>query len=217
MLSCLARNGPKAQGKKVDPTSLRLRRSRRSRSSARSSQGEARRSRALKQQPQGEDLAGIGRLAQGVEVFERRERGWGAEKGDLGARRERGSIERRSRASIVRTRGEAEMIKSVRSRDARSLVERTSGRHRSLLRLKTMDRPTSPTFRSVRHPLLSRPTAPCPDLGRWGHRRHTNKHRPTDEHRSDNSERFPPARRGHADLGKGQSCVEARNGGGRRE
>ena len=36
-----ARVGWKAQGKKVDPTALRLRRSRRSRSSARSSQAEA--------------------------------------------------------------------------------------------------------------------------------------------------------------------------------
>ena len=44
--------GWKAQGKKVDPTALRLRRSRRSRSSARSGHQEARCVRALKQHPQ---------------------------------------------------------------------------------------------------------------------------------------------------------------------
>jgi hypothetical protein len=51
-LSCLARNGLLAQGKKVDPTTLRLRRSRRSRSSARSGHQEARCVRALKQHRQ---------------------------------------------------------------------------------------------------------------------------------------------------------------------
>ena len=45
--------GVEAQGKKVDPTALRHRRSRRSRSSARSGHQEARCVRALKQHPQG--------------------------------------------------------------------------------------------------------------------------------------------------------------------
>jgi len=81
-LSCLARNGPLAQGKKVSPTALRLRRSRRSRSSARSSQGEARCSRALNS-ILGRRRAEIGCGAQDVGAVRRRERNHGVGKGGI--------------------------------------------------------------------------------------------------------------------------------------
>jgi hypothetical protein len=79
-LSCLARNGLQPQGKKVSPPPLRLRRSRRSRPSARSSQREsvwpARRTASS-----GEDVAEVGCPAQPVGRFRRRERTHGAGKG----------------------------------------------------------------------------------------------------------------------------------------
>src|SRR5277367_1255475 len=91
-LSCLARNGLnrgphvacpvgwESQGKKVSPTTLRLRRSRRSRPSARSGHGEAvwsaRRAASTR-----EDVADLEGLAQEAWHSRRRERSHGVEKG----------------------------------------------------------------------------------------------------------------------------------------
>jgi hypothetical protein len=70
--------GWRARGKKVEPTALRLRRSRRSRSSARSVHPEARCVRALNSSS-GEDVADVGYPAQDVDGFRRRERNRGVE------------------------------------------------------------------------------------------------------------------------------------------
>jgi hypothetical protein len=81
-----------------------------------------------------------------------------------------------------------------------------------------MDRPAIPLSCRGHHPWLNRRHgAKLPGDGRGGHRGHANEGRLTDEYRSDNSERFAQGRRGDADLGKGQRCVVAGNGGGRRE
>ena len=70
-----------AQGKKVDPAPLRLRRSRRSRPRARSSQREAVWLAPLRTVSSGEDLADIAGSAQGARQGRRRERNPGVEKG----------------------------------------------------------------------------------------------------------------------------------------
>ena len=72
--------GWKAQGKKVSPALLRLRRSRRSRPSARSSQGEAVWS-ACRTASSGEDVADVEGPAQEVRLSRRRERSSGVQKG----------------------------------------------------------------------------------------------------------------------------------------
>src|SRR6266851_5181765 len=72
--------GWKAQGKKVSPALLRLRRSRRSRPSARSSQGEAVWF-ACRTASSGEDVAGVDGPAQEVRLSRRRERSAGVQKG----------------------------------------------------------------------------------------------------------------------------------------
>ena len=72
--------GWKAQGKKVSPALLRLRRSRRSRPSARSSQGEAVWS-ACRTASSGEDVADVEGFAQEVRLSRRRERSSGVQKG----------------------------------------------------------------------------------------------------------------------------------------
>jgi hypothetical protein len=69
-----------AQGKKVEPAPLRLRRSRRSRPSARSSQGEARCSCALNSILRG-DVADINRSTQVARLSRRRKRNVGVQKG----------------------------------------------------------------------------------------------------------------------------------------
>src|SRR5579885_1829820 len=72
-----------AQGKKVSQAALRLRRSRRSRSSARSSQGEALWLACAEQHPRGDDVADIDCQEQEAERFKRRERDHGVDNGGL--------------------------------------------------------------------------------------------------------------------------------------
>jgi len=78
-LSCLARNG-RSPGEESRPAGVAFRRSRRSRPSARSSQGEAVWS-ARRTAPSGEDLAKIGWLAQEAWHLGRGERCRGVQKG----------------------------------------------------------------------------------------------------------------------------------------
>src|SRR6202790_3651747 len=72
--------GWKAQGKKVSPALLRLRRSRRSRPSAKSGQGEAVWS-ACRAASSGEDVADVEGFAQEVRLSRRRQRSSGVQKG----------------------------------------------------------------------------------------------------------------------------------------
>ncbi|MGA8448171.1 MAG: hypothetical protein WB766_23740, partial [Roseiarcus sp.] len=53
--------------------------------------------------------------------------------------------------------------------------------------------------------------------GRGGPRRQTNERGSSGDNRAGDCKDFPPTRRRHADVGKGQRCVVAGNGGWSRE
>ena len=177
--------GWKAQGKKVDPTALRLRRSRRSRSSARSSQGEARCSRALN------SILGRRRGGHRLPRTRGRQRS-GVEKESLAQKRD-ASHPDQTRNDDARYDAPIAAGREGRNGSAlrgprRSVLGRADGRRHSI----------PPKWRRRRvgllHPCLlvavdprlsRRHRANVSGSGRGGHRRHANERRSTDEDRAD--------------------------------